>query len=93
MKSEDAGHNYHFLETANTAFLLAHHTSRHIPLLHPQNSPAMSRGAKLTLIVSSVFCVGTIYGVHWLQYKEREVRVSEVLSAETVADSELVVNV
>jgi len=33
----------------------------------------MSRAARATLIVSSIFAIGTIWGVHFLQLREREV--------------------
>ena len=35
----------------------------------------MSRAAKMTLGVSMVACIGTIWGVHYMQRREREVRV------------------
>lgn len=34
----------------------------------------MSRVARVTLAASAVFCVGTIYLVHYMQRAEREVR-------------------
>lgn len=34
----------------------------------------MSRAAKMTLAVSAVACVGTIWVVHYMQRREREVR-------------------
>jgi len=35
----------------------------------------MSRAAKITLAVSVVGCVGTIWAVHYMQRREREVRI------------------
>lgn len=35
----------------------------------------MSRAAKMTLAVSAVACVGTIWVVHYMQRREREVRL------------------
>jgi hypothetical protein len=34
----------------------------------------MSRAAKITLAVSAVACVGTVWGVHYMQRRERAVR-------------------
>ncbi|KAG8908609.1 hypothetical protein FRB99_004897 [Tulasnella sp. 403] len=42
----------------------------------------MSRVAKVTLGVSAFFCVATIWGVHYLQIKEREVMYQGVLKDE-----------
>lgn len=33
----------------------------------------MTRAAKATLTVSAALCIFTVWGVHWLQFKERDV--------------------
>lgn len=40
---------------------------------NPFDRGGMSRAAKITLGVSVVACVGTIWGVHYMQRREREV--------------------
>lgn len=35
---------------------------------------AMSKTARVTLAISAIFAVGTIWGVHYMQQSEREVR-------------------
>lgn len=51
----------------------------------------MSRAARLTLTASAIFCVGTIYLVHYMQHSEREVRyvfaTGDVLLDYKVSDS------
>ena len=48
----------------------------------------MSRAAKITLGVSVVACVGTIWGVHYMQRREREVSFYLFIDA-TTAEAEL----
>ncbi|KAG8889289.1 hypothetical protein FRB98_005102 [Tulasnella sp. 332] len=42
----------------------------------------MTRAAKLTLTVSAALCAFTVYGVHWLQFKERDDMYQGVLKDE-----------
>ncbi|KAG9006138.1 hypothetical protein FRB94_000963 [Tulasnella sp. JGI-2019a] len=42
----------------------------------------MTRAAKATLTISAAICAFTVYGVHWLQFKERDDMYQGVLKDE-----------